>query len=127
MTRSKTWPGSILPLRTSGSSSPMYVTVSGGPAPVRAYIGELLPDVRANRGGAAADRDVVVERRFRGGDRLVVGDTDAAHGAAWTGNGDRGAHGLVCADALEDGVDARAAGQLAHALDRFLAALAHDV
>ena len=34
---------------------------------------------------------------------------------------------LLGADALEDGVDAEAAGQLAHAFDRLLAALADDV
>ena len=36
-------------------------------------------------------------------------------------------HRLLVADALEDGVGAEAAGQLAHALDRLLAALADDV
>jgi len=56
-----------------------------------------------------------------------VGGADAAHGATRTGDADRGEHGLVRADALEDGVDAKATGQLAHALDRLLAALAHDV
>src|SRR5438128_975645 len=61
-------------------------------------IGEQLLDVRADRGGAAADRDVVVERRLRGGNRLVMGDTDTSHGATRTGDTDRGADGLVGAD-----------------------------
>src|SRR5439155_262580 len=88
---------------------------------------EQLLDVRADRGRSAADGDVVVERRFRAGDRLVVGDTHAPHGATRTGDADRGAHGLVGADALDDGVDAEAAGQRAHARDGLLATLAHDV
>src|SRR5207249_10779592 len=58
---------------------------------------------------------------------LVVGDTHAPHGATRTGDADRGAHGLVGADALDDGVDAEAAGQRAHARDGLLATLAHDV
>src|SRR5207253_7428407 len=88
---------------------------------------EQLLDVRADRGGAAADREVVVERRLRGGDRLVMGDTDAADGATRTGNADRGEHRLVGADTLEHGVDAEAAGQLAHPRYRRFTAFAHDV
>ena len=34
---------------------------------------------------------------------------------------------LLVADALEHGVRAESAGELAHALDRLLAALAHDI
>ena len=40
---------------------------------------------------------------------------------------DRGAHRLLGADAFEDGVNAKAAGQCAHAFHGLLAALAHDV
>src|SRR3989442_13149207 len=69
----------------------------------------------------------IVERRLRGGNRLVVGDPDAAHGPTRTDDPDRGAHGLVGANALEDGGDAEAAAQRAHARDRPFAAPAHDV
>src|SRR5437667_4362882 len=91
------------------------------------HIGKQLLNVRSYRGWPAADREIVVERRLRGGDRLVMRDADAAHGATGTGNPNRGTHRFLSADALNDGVDAEAAGQRAHALDRALAALAHDV
>src|SRR5437667_3104103 len=91
------------------------------------HIGKQLLNVRSYRGRPAADREIVVKRRLRPGDRLVMGDTNAAHGTTRTGDADRGAHGLLGADALEDGVDAQTPGQLAHALDCRLAALAHDV
>src|SRR6266566_7816101 len=106
MTRSNTRPGSILPSSTSGSSS---------------------CNVRSYRGRPAPDREIVVERRRRAGDRLVMGDPNAADGATGTGNPKGGTHRFLSADALEDGVDAEAAGQLARAVDRALAALAHDV
>src|SRR5207245_4203032 len=79
------------------------------------HIGKQLLNVRADRGGAAADSEVVVERRLRGGDRLVVGDANAAHGATRTGDADRGAHGLAGADALEGGVDGGGGGPLPRA------------
>src|SRR6266705_2395645 len=68
-----------------------------------------------------------VERRLRPGDRFVMGDPDAADGATRTGNPSHGTHRFLSADALEDGVDAHAAGQLAHACNGLLAPLAHDV
>ena len=52
---------------------------------------------------------------------------DAADGAAGTDDAQRGHGRLLEADALEDGVSAESVRQLAHALDRFVAALAHDV
>src|SRR5205807_3132744 len=87
---------------------------------------ELL-DVGADRRGAAADGDVVEERGPRRGHRLVLGDSDAADRAARAGDADGGEHRLLEADALEDGVDAEAAGELAHPLDCLVAALADDV
>src|SRR5438128_1156630 len=47
---------------------------------------QKLLDVRAGRGGSAAYGDVVVERRPRRGHRLVLGNPDAADGAARTGD-----------------------------------------
>ena len=57
---------------------------------------------------------------------VVLGDADATDGAAGPGNRERGLDGLLEADALEHRVGA-VLRQLADALDRFLAALAHDV
>src|SRR6266550_7094663 len=91
------------------------------------HIGKQLLNVRSYRGRPATDREIVVERRLRPGDRLVMGDANAADGATGTGNPNRGTHRFLSADALEDGVDAQTPGQRAHALDRALAALAHDV
>ena len=54
-------------------------------------------------------------------------NTDAAYGAARAGDADRGAHCLLSPDAFERGVDAKAAGQCAHAFHGRLAALAHDI
>jgi hypothetical protein len=56
-----------------------------------------------------------------------VGDTNAADGAARAGDAGGGEHGLMCADAFQHGVHAKATGELAHALDRFVAALTDDV
>ena len=72
-------------------------------------------------------RDVVEERRLRRRDRLLLRNADAADGAARPGDAERRAIDCVVADALEHGVSAEAAGQLAHALDRLFAALADDV
>src|SRR5881396_445541 len=69
----------------------------------------------------------LLERRLRPGNRLVMGHPDAADGATGTGNPNRGTHRFLSADALEHGVDAHAAGQRPHALNRLLAPLAHDV
>src|SRR5215216_1648116 len=52
---------------------------------------------------------------------------DAAGRAARTRDADGRGHRLTVADALEDGVGAEAAGELAHALDGLLAPLAHHV
>src|SRR6266496_4093415 len=65
------------------------------------HIGKQLLNVRAYRGRPAPDREIVVERRLRAGDCLVVGDPDAAHGPTRTGDADGGTHSLVGADALE--------------------------
>src|SRR5437870_10092775 len=91
------------------------------------HIGKQLLNVRSYRGRPAADREIVVERRLRAGDRLVMGDADAADGTTGTGNPNRGTHRFLSADALEHGMDAEAAGQRAHARDGLLAPLAHDV
>ena len=58
---------------------------------------------------------------------LVLRNADAADGAARRDDAERGRHRLVVADALEHGVRAEPAGQLADPLDRLLAALADDV
>src|SRR5207247_2900466 len=86
-----------------------------------------LLDVGACRGGAAADRDVVVERLVCRGDFLVLRHSDATDGAARPDDADSRLHREVVADALEGGLDAETAGQLAHALDRIVAAVAHDI
>ena len=54
-------------------------------------------------------------------------NADAPDRAAGPRDGHRRLHRLLGADAFQDGVDAEAAGQLADALDRLLAALADDV
>src|SRR5207244_11326487 len=91
------------------------------------HIGKQLLNVRSYRGRPATDREIVVERRFRAGDRLVMGDADAADGTTGTGNPNRGAHRFLSADALEHGMDAEAPGERAHARDRLLAPLFHHV
>ena len=58
---------------------------------------------------------------------VVLGNADASDGAAGARDAERRAHRLAVADALENGVGAEPAGELTHALDRFLAALADDV
>src|SRR5258707_6601250 len=88
---------------------------------------QKLLDVRADRGGSAAYGDVVVECRPRCRHRLVLGNADAADCATRTRDADRGEHRLFEADALEDRVGAEAARELVHALNRFVAAIAHDV
>jgi hypothetical protein len=50
-----------------------------------------------------------------------VGNTNAADCATWTRDAESREHRLFEADALEDGVDAKAVGELAHALDGLLA------
>src|SRR2546428_12225422 len=88
---------------------------------------QQLLDVRAGWRGSAAHGDVVIECRPRRGHRLVLGNTNAAHYATRTGDAERRAHRLLESDALEDGVDAEAVGELAHALNRLVASLADDV
>src|SRR3989442_4175861 len=67
------------------------------------HIGKQVLNVRSYRGWPAADREIVVERRLRGGGRLVMGDADAADGATGPRNPNRGTHRFLSADALEDG------------------------
>src|SRR5207302_5100417 len=67
------------------------------------------------------------ECRPRRGHRLVLRDADAADCAARTRDAERRAHRLLEADALEDGVDAEAVGEFAHALNRLVASLADAV
>jgi hypothetical protein len=78
---------------------------------------QQLLDVRAGRSSAAAHGDVVEERQQRCRHRLFLGKTDAADCATRTRDIESCAHRLFEADALEDGVDAEAAGELAHALN----------
>ena len=77
--------------------------------------------------GPAAHGDVVVERRPRRRHRLVLGNTNAADCATRTRDIESCAHRLFEADALEDGVDAEAVSERAHALDRLVASLADDI
>src|SRR5438876_3803896 len=88
---------------------------------------EELLDVRAARCGSTADGDVVVKCRLRRRQRLVLGDADAADCASRTGDAESRPHRLLESDAFEDSVDAEAAGELAHALNRLVASLADDV
>ena len=90
-------------------------------------VGQQFLDVGADRGGTAADADVVVERRLRSGELLLLRDADPADGAAGSGDSDRRQLRLLEADALEYGVDAVAAGQFFDALDGFVAAFAYDI
>ena len=57
----------------------------------------------------------------------MLGHADATDRTARAGDAERGIDRLLETDALEHGVRAEAAGQLSHALDRLLAALADDV
>ena len=57
----------------------------------------------------------------------MLRNTDASDSATRPGDAERGCHRQVVPDAFEHGVSADAARQLAHALDRFFAALADDV
>ena len=69
-----------------------------------------------------------VEERLDGlGNRVVLGNADAADRAARLGRSQGGERRLLVADALEHRVGAEAVGQLANALDRLVAALADDV
>ena len=54
-------------------------------------------------------------------------DADAPDRAARADDAHRCVDRLLRADAFENGLDAEAAGQLAHALDRLVAALADDL
>ena len=65
--------------------------------------------------------------RLRCGHRLVLGKADAADRTARARDADGREYRLLEADGLEHGVDAEAVGELAHALDRLVAALADDV
>lgn len=89
--------------------------------------GKKLVDVRADRRGPAAHGDVVVEGRLRSGHGLALGNANAAHRAMRTRDTDRGEHRLFEADAFEHGVNAIAAGELAHALNRLVAAFTNYI
>ena len=88
---------------------------------------QKLLDVRAGWRRSATDGDVIVERRPRRGHRLILGNPNAANCATRTRDAEGGKHRLLEADALEDGVNTEAAGERAHALDRLVASLAHDI
>src|SRR5204862_257478 len=79
------------------------------------HVREQLLDVGAHRRRAAADRDVVVERLHRRRELLMLRDTDAPDRAAGADDPERRLDGLVVADALQHGVRAEAAGQVADA------------
>jgi len=91
------------------------------------HVRQQLLDICADRSGPAANTDIVVEHLLRGGDRLVMRNTDASDGAARPGDAERGVHRMLGADAFEDGIDAEAAGQRAHAFDSLLPALTDDI
>src|SRR5207249_3769862 len=78
--------------------------------------------VRSHRGRPAADRKIVVERRLRAGDRLVVRDAAAADGATATGNPNRGTHRFLRAAALDDGAEGPTTAQLTRAMPISVAA-----
>src|SRR5205807_1771379 len=71
--------------------------------------------------------NVVVERRSRRWHRLVLGNPNATDCATWTGNAECRAFRLLKADALEDGVDSEAVGEIAHTRDRLVASLADNI
>src|SRR3954447_3532847 len=64
-------------------------------------------DIGAHRRGTAADDDVLVEKRLRGGDGFVMRDANAADRTARAGNTDGCVHSLVGTDAFQHGVNPR--------------------
>src|SRR5258708_19071448 len=100
---------------------------STGLDPAFQYVREQFWEGRAGRGGSAAHRDVVIERRPRRGHGLVLGNTHAADRATWTGDAERGTFRLLEAHALKDRVDAVTVGKFAYALNCLVASLADDV
>ena len=68
-----------------------------------------------------------VERRLRIRDRRLLRNPDAADGAAGARDAHGRAHRLSVPDALEDGMGAEPAGQLADPLDRGVPSLADDI
>src|SRR5215207_5729530 len=95
--------------------------------PAFEHVGQKLLDVRADGGRAARDDDVVEERRLRRRNLLVLRDADASDRAARPRDAQCRDRRLLIADALQDGVRAEAARQLAHALYARVAALADNV
>ena len=100
--------------------------------PARLYaafenVRQELRHVGPHRCGAAAHGDIAVKRRQRSGHGLILGHANAADCAACTGNLYCYLHRLPVTDALEHGMRTVAAGELAHALDRLVATLAHHI
>ena len=91
-------------------------------------VGQQLLDVGADAAGAAGEGDVAAEQGAEADRRLLVlRHADAADDAAGADDAERLLVGRPVADALEHGVGAVAAGQLADLLDALLAALGDDV
>ena len=90
-------------------------------------VGQKLLDVGAHGRRSATHGDVGIERCLAGGHRLVLRHTDAADRATGPRDADRRGGRLLEAYALEYRVGAEPAGELAHALDCVLAALADDI
>src|SRR4051812_28123801 len=86
------------------------------------HVGQEFGDVGTGGRRAARNADQLC---FRHG--FVMRNADAADGTPRTGNLHGRVGGLLRPDAFKHRVDAEAAGQLAHTLDRCLAALAHHV
>src|SRR5438093_8929829 len=105
---------------------PDAVEYAAGLDPPVEDVREQLLDVRPHWRGATTNARVLPEHDARG-HALVLGSANAADGAARASDLERGDDRLLEADTLEDGVRAEAAGQLANALDRLLAALADHI
>src|SRR5581483_3369350 len=95
--------------------------------PALKNIRQQFLDVSANRRGAAAYGNVVIKRWLCSQHCLALGNANATHCAAWTRDADRSEQRLIGADAFEYRVDAEAAAQPAHMLNRLVAALTHHV
>src|SRR5919106_6753877 len=88
---------------------------------------EQFLDVRPRGSQPATDRHVMEEGGLRRRDRLFLWGAHSADRAAGAGELDCRLDCLAVADALENGVDAVAVGQLLEALDGLVAAFADDV
>src|SRR5206468_12580376 len=58
-------------------------------------------DISPHRSRPAADRDIVVKRWLRSGNRLLLWNADAPHRATRTSDADRGSHRLFEPDAFQ--------------------------